>query len=61
MERKTRDEYWIMGNYGYGWEFICSEDSHKDAMRTYRDYLENERDIGAFKVIKKRVKVEPRA
>lgn len=55
MERKTHDEYQILGNYGYGWEWVCSEYSYKEAKRTYLDYIENERGA-SFKIVKKRVR-----
>ncbi len=40
--RKTYDEWDIEGNYGLGWEVLCSEDNRADAKRTLRDYDVNE-------------------
>ena len=50
--RKTRDEYTIEGNYGYGWE----EDTYKEAREMLRCYNENE--IGyPHRIRKHRVKI----
>ena len=40
--RKTKDEYEIQGNYGYGWEVLTTEDNGKDARDTLKCYRENE-------------------
>lgn len=40
-ERKTRDRWDIVTNWGYGWECECSEYTYPDAIRTYREYREN--------------------
>lgn len=40
--RKTRDEYEILGNYGYGWDVLTTEDNHKDAKNMLKCYNENE-------------------
>lgn len=39
--RKTKDEWWVMTNYGYGWECeaVCS--SKNKAIQDARAYLEN--------------------
>ena len=56
--RKTRDEWQLQGNYGYGdgWECLCAEDSRKDAICRLREYRENEG--GNYRVVCKRVKIE---
>lgn len=40
-ERKTRDRWDIMTNWGYGWECENSEYTREDARRSYREYREN--------------------
>ncbi len=37
--RKTRDEWTIQGNYGYGWDDLTAHDSWKDARDELRDYF----------------------
>lgn len=39
--RKTRDVWYIMTNYGYGWECECIETSYKEAKENYKAYREN--------------------
>lgn len=55
--RKTRDEWEIQGNYGYGhgWECVNTEDTRQDAKRSVAEYRANERF--PFRVVKKRVKI----
>lgn len=40
-QRKTRDRWDIVTNWGYGWECECSEYNRTDAVRTYKEYREN--------------------
>lgn len=40
-QRKTRDRWDIMTNWGYGWECENSEYTRKDAKRSLREYREN--------------------
>jgi hypothetical protein len=56
--RKTRDEWEVQGNYGYGHGFECvdtlnTRSEAKDSLKVYR---ENERGV-FFKIVKKRVKI----
>lgn len=38
-----QDTGWdIQGNYGQGWETVCSEDKRADALERLREYRENE-------------------
>jgi len=53
--RKTRDEYNIMGNYGYSWEYECAYDTLKEAKQGLREYREN--GNGLYKLEKKRIKL----
>ena len=40
-QRKTRDRWDIMTNWGYGWECESSEYTRADAKRSLREYREN--------------------
>ena len=39
--RKTRDVFYIMTNYGYGWECENVELTLKDARRSLKEYRDN--------------------
>lgn len=41
--RKTRDVWYIMTNYGYGWECENVELTLEDAKRSLKEYRENTR------------------
>lgn len=41
--RKTREEYDIEVNYGYGWDVVCTEDTMKEARERAKEYMENDR------------------
>ncbi len=43
-ERKTVDIWEIQGNYGYGWDMLCWEETRADAKAQLRCYNENERN-----------------
>lgn len=53
--RKTKDEYHIEGNYGYGWETVCVEETRQEAKVNLWLYRENEKEY-QFRVTHKRVK-----
>jgi len=53
--RKTRDEWEIQGNYGYGWECVNTEETWKDAKRSVAEYRANE--SAPFRIVKKRVRL----
>ncbi len=59
-QRKTKDEYQIHVNYGYGdgWEHETTEDSWKDAKAQRKCYRENAPQY-PVKMIKRRVKIDP--
>ena len=40
-QRKTKDRWDIMTNWGYGWECENSEYTREDARRSFREYREN--------------------
>lgn len=55
-QRKTRDRWDIMTNYGYGWECENSEYTRTDARRSLKEYREN--CGGAVRLEKHREPVE---
>lgn len=55
--RKTRDEYDIQQNYGYGWESVDCHDTRKEAKAALKVYRENQPNISA-RIKKIRVKIE---
>ena len=54
--RKTVDRWYIMTNYGYGWECENIETTREDARRSYKEYRENIQ--GAVRLEKHREKAE---
>lgn len=54
--RKTKDEYEIQGNCGYGWECETTEETWKAAKVQAKCYRENVNY--PIRIIKKRVKIE---
>lgn len=54
--RKTRDEYDIEVDYGYGWDVVCTEDTYKEAQERAWEYRENERK--PVRIRKHRIKLE---
>lgn len=56
--RKTKDEYQLLCNYGYGdgWEYLLAENTLEDAEAQKRDYMENIPDY-QYKIVKKRVPI----
>ena len=55
-KRKTRDEYQIHSDYGYGYEFTCCGENLADAKRLLREYRENEPEY-THKIVKVRVPI----
>jgi hypothetical protein len=56
-QRKTRDVYEIQGDYGYGWEYLCEEETRKDAREQLKCYNENEPQY-EHRIKKRRVRIE---
>ena len=54
--RKTRDEYDIESNHGYGWDVVTSEDTAKEARAQVRCYRENEPQA-SHRIVKRRVPI----
>lgn len=57
-QRKTRDRWDIMTNWGYGWECECSEYTRKEARQRLKEYIENVGDRCAVRLEKHREKIE---
>lgn len=55
-ERKTKDIYILMSNYGYGWEEELEEDTHEEIRQRIKEYRENTN--GQFKIKRKRVPID---
>ena len=57
--RKTRDEYRLMCNYGYGdgWEEVLTEESYAECKQRKREYQENMPQY-PYKIVKRRVPIE---
>ncbi len=55
--RKTRDEWLIEGNYGYGWDEVCAEATRREAIEQLRCYRANEPQY-AHRLRKVRVPLE---
>lgn len=55
--RKTRDEYQLLVNYGYGYEYELVEDTFAEAKARLREYRANLPQYAA-KIVKRRVAVE---
>lgn len=53
--RKTKDVYILLGNYGYGWDELLTEESRKEALQRLKEYRENERNA-IHKIKKVRIK-----
>jgi len=58
-QRKTRDEYEIQCDYGYGdgFECVCAEDTRKEANQRRFEYLQNDTQMKRIRIVKKRVKI----
>lgn len=55
--RKTKDEFHIESNYGYGWDTETVEETYKEAkaqLKCYRDNIGNRCDL---RIRKKRIPV----
>lgn len=59
--RKTRDEYEIHTNYGYGWECELCEDSLREAKQRVREYRDNARGLQGIFIKKHRVPIAEKA
>lgn len=54
-QRKTRDEWQVWSNYGYGWDEECSEPTRRDGLQRLREYREN--GPGQYRLRKRRIKI----
>lgn len=57
-QRKTRDEFEVQGNHGYGhgWEVETTEDTRKDARARLREYRDNA--PGEYRIVKRRIPIK---
>lgn len=53
--RKTRDEYEIQSNHGYGWDLECTEATRPDAREQLRTYRANV--SVPVRIVRKRVRL----
>lgn len=56
-QRKTRDVYDIMGNYGYGWDVLLTDYTYSEAKKDLVDYRKNEPQY-AHKIVSRRERVD---
>lgn len=54
--RKTKDEYQIQGNCGYGWDVETYEETYKEAKDQAKCYRDNV--SYPIRIVKKRVKIQ---
>ncbi len=55
-QRKTRDEWEIQSNSGYGWDLECTEETAKAAREQVKCYRAN--TPYPIRIVKRRVKIE---
>jgi hypothetical protein len=55
-QRKTRDEWEIQSNHGYGWDLECTEETLSDAREQLRTYRANV--SVPVRMVKRRVRLE---
>ena len=56
-QRKTRDEWQMWSNYGYGWEHELSEDSWREMRERLKEYRTNAPQY-RYRAKRVRVKIE---
>ena len=56
--RKTKDEYQLLCNYGYGdgWEYVTAEDTMSAIKQCKKEYIENAPQY-QYKIVKKRIPI----
>lgn len=57
--RKTKNEYQLLCNYGYGdgWEYVTAEDTMSAIKQRKKEYVENTPQY-QYKIVKKRIPIE---
>jgi len=58
--RKTVDVFTVQGHYAHGWEDVSAYATRAEARQGLKEYRENERGT-AFRLIKRRERIEPAA
>ena len=56
-KRKTYDEYQLLGDWGYGYDYILSESTLKEVRQQLKTYVEND-PRAKYKIVKRRIKIE---
>lgn len=56
-QRKTRDEYDLLGNWGYGWDYLLTEDSVEKIKLRLKEYREND-PRADYKIEKHRILID---
>lgn len=56
-QRKTVDEYVLLGNWGYGFDEILVEDNAKDIRTRLREYVKND-PRATYWIHKRRVPID---
>lgn len=58
-KRKTKDEYQVQCDYGYGdgFEEVTSEETRKEANDRRHEYLLNDKQMKRIRIVKRRVKI----
>lgn len=56
-QRKTVDEYVLLGNWGYGFDEILVEDNAKDIRTRLREYVKND-PRATYRIHKRRVPID---
>ena len=54
-QRKTKDVYNLVSNYGYGWEIELTEYTKKEALDRLKEYRAN--GSGQYRIEKKRIPI----
>lgn len=57
-QRKTKDWYQLLGDYGQGLEVILEEETYKEAKQRKKEYLENDSQVSNLQIKLKREKIE---
>lgn len=53
--RKTKDIFYLLGWYGYGWDYVEQAETLKEIKQAKKEYQENQPQY-IYKIVKKRVK-----
>lgn len=54
--RKTKDIFYLLGWYGYGWDYVEQAETLKEMKQAKKEYQENQPEY-IYKIVKKRIKL----